>query len=319
VSERSRILSIDGGGIRGIIPALVLAEVERRADKPVAELFDLVAGTSTGGILACGLTVPGDDGRPRYSAQELIALYEEQGAHIFSRSLLKRVSSLEGIIDERYPHKPLDEILERYFGETRLRDALTRVLVTAYEIERRTPWFFRSERAKADAAYDFPMTEVARATSAAPTYFEPERIAVPGSTTDYFALVDGGVFAVNPGMCAWAEARALQLPADAVVLSLGTGSLTRRIPYQEAKDWGLIEWARPVLDIVFDGSSDVVDYELGQVLGPGRRFRLQTTLETASDDMDDASPDNIRNLRLEGENLIARESDQLDAAIALLG
>jgi hypothetical protein len=319
VSDRTRILSIDGGGIRGIIPALVLEEVERRAGKPVAELFDLIAGTSTGGILACGLTIPGDDGRPRYSAAELIGLYEEQGPHIFSRSLLKRVTSLEGIIDERYPHRPLDEILARYFGEARLRDALTRVLVTAYEIERRTPWFFRSERAKSDPSRDFPMADVARATSAAPTYFEPARIAAPGAPTDYFALVDGGVFAVNPGMCAWAEARALQLPEDTVVLSLGTGSLTRRIPYDDAKDWGLIEWARPVLDIVFDGSSDVVDYQLGQVLGQGRSFRLQTTLETASDDMDDASADNIRNLRLEGENLIARESAQLDAAIALLG
>jgi patatin-like phospholipase/acyl hydrolase len=318
MSERTRILSIDGGGIRGMIPALVLAELEKRAGKPVADLFDLVAGTSTGGILACGLTIPGAGGRPRYAANELIALYEQEGPNIFDRSLLKRITSLEGIIDERYPTHPLQSILGRYFGKARLREALTRVLVTAYEIERRTPWFFRSERAKADAGYDFPMAEVALATSAAPTYFEPAKLAVPGAPTDYFALIDGGVFAVNPGMCAWAEARALGLPDDTVVLSLGTGSLIRRIPYDEAKDWGLIQWAQPILDVVFDGSSDTVDYQLGQVIGEERRFRLQTTLETASDDMDDASEENLRNLRLEGENLIERESAQLDAVVELL-
>jgi len=318
MSERTRILSIDGGGIRGLIPAIVLAELEKRAGKPVAELFDLVAGTSTGGILACGLTIPGDGGRPRYAANELTALYEQEGPHIFDRSLLKRITSLEGIIDERYPTKPLHDILDRYFGKARLREAMTRVLVTAYEIERRTPWFFRSERAQADGAYDFPMAEVALATSAAPTYFEPAKLAVPGAPTDYFALVDGGVFAVNPGMCAWAEARALALPEETVILSLGTGSLIRAIPYDDAKDWGLLQWARPILDVVFDGSSDTVDYQLVQLLGEDHHFRLQTTLETASDDMDDASEENLRNLRLEGENLVERESAQLDTVIELL-
>jgi patatin-like phospholipase/acyl hydrolase len=318
MSNRTRILSIDGGGIRGMIPALVLAELEQRAGKPVAELFDLVAGTSTGGILACGLTIPGDGGRPRYAANQLIALYEQEGPNIFDRSLLRRVLTLDGIIDERYPSGPLEGILQRYFGNARLREALTRVLVTAYEIERRTPWFFRSERAQADAAYDFTMADVAHATSAAPTYFEPAKLAAPGAPGDYFALVDGGVFAVNPGMCAWAEARALELPQETVVLSLGTGSLIRRIPYDDAKDWGLIQWARPILDVVFDGSSDTVDYQLVQLLGEDHHFRLQTTLETASDDMDDASEENLRNLRLEGENLIARESATLDRVLSLL-
>jgi uncharacterized protein len=315
---RTRILAIDGGGIRGIIPALVLAELERRAAKPTAALFDLIAGTSTGGILGCGLTIARDAGTPLYSAAELVELYENEGPHIFSRSLLKRVTSLDGIIDERYASGPLQEALQRYFGEARLRDALTRLLVPAYDIERRAPWFFRSERARADPNYDFAMRDVAYATSAAPTYFEPAKLPALAAADDYYALIDGGVFAVNPGMCAWAEARALGLPDDTVVVSLGTGELTRRIRYDDAKDWGLIEWARPVIDIVFDGSSDVVDYQLGQLLGGGRLFRLQTELVNASDDLDDADPDNIRALRLEGEELIQASSHRIDEAVALL-
>jgi uncharacterized protein len=79
-----KVLSIDGGGLRGIIPAMVLAEIEERTGRPIAETFDLIAGTSTGGILALGLTMPGDGGKPRYTAKELIRIYEEQGARIFS-------------------------------------------------------------------------------------------------------------------------------------------------------------------------------------------------------------------------------------------
>jgi patatin-like phospholipase/acyl hydrolase len=315
---RTRILSIDGGGIRGLIPALVLAELERRAAKPVSELFDLIAGTSTGGILACGLTLPGEGVEPRYTAAELVEFYEREGPGIFTRSLGKQITSLGGVIDERYPSEPLREALERAFGDARLRDARTRVLVPAYEIERRTPWFFRSVRALADPAYDFAMAEVALATSAAPTYFEPVKLQAPNADRDYYALVDGGVFAVNPGMCAWAEARALDLPDDTVVVSLGTGSLIRRIPYDDAKDWGLLEWAQPVLDVVFDGSSAVVDYQLDQVLGEDRHFRLQTPLQTASDDLDDASEENLRALRLEGERLVERSGAELDQAVALL-
>ena len=96
-----KVLSIDGGGIRGLIPALVLAEIERRTGRRIAEMVDLVAGTSTGGILACGLTRPGPGGAPLYSAEDLAAIYVEEGPRIFHRGLLKRIFSVEGLIDER--------------------------------------------------------------------------------------------------------------------------------------------------------------------------------------------------------------------------
>ena len=97
-----RVLAIDGGGIRGLIPALVLAELERRCGRPIARLFDLVAGTSSGAILACALTRP--DAMP---AAQAAALYEREGPEVFDRSLLKRISSLGGLIDERYDARGL--------------------------------------------------------------------------------------------------------------------------------------------------------------------------------------------------------------------
>src|SRR5215204_3709350 len=137
-----KVLSIDGGGIRGIIPAMVLAEIERLTGKRIAEMFDLVAGTSTGGILALGLTKPGQDGKPQYSAKKLIDLYETEGGKIFSIPVWHQIHSVGGVAEEKYPATGIEEVAKEYFGELRLAEALTEVLVTAYEIEKRGPWFF---------------------------------------------------------------------------------------------------------------------------------------------------------------------------------
>lgn len=83
MSKTIKILSIDGGGIRGIIPALILAEIEQRTGKPICQMFDLIAGTSTGGILALGLTRPDDTGQPAYRAEDLVRLYKTEGPVIF--------------------------------------------------------------------------------------------------------------------------------------------------------------------------------------------------------------------------------------------
>jgi len=317
VSRQLKVLSIDGGGIRGIVPALVLAEIERRTGRRIAEVFDIIAGTSTGGVLALGLVKPGAGGGPEFTAADLAALYEEQSARIFKRTLGRRLRSVGGALDQKYGSAGIEAVLDEHFRDTRLKDALTDVLITSYEIERRLPFFFRSSRAKLDPAYDFPMRLVARATSAAPTYFEPLRLAADGGT-DYYTLVDGGVFANNPAMCGFAEIRKTVPGADLLVVSLGTGELTRRLPYESAKDWGLLEWAQPLLSVVFDGVSDTTDYELTQILAPDRYYRFQTTLDEGSDDIDDVSATNICALRLQGERLIASASARLDALVERL-
>jgi uncharacterized protein len=241
-----KVLSIDGGGIRRIIPAMVLSEIEEQTGRQIAEMFDLIAGTSTGGILALGLTLPSDGGRPRYTAKDLIGLYEKEGSRIFPQSVWHRIRSAGGVSEEKYPSEGVERVLQKYFAEARLKDALTRVFVTSYEIQLRAPFFFRSEKAKNEADYDFPMRQVARATSAAPTYFEPAKVEAEEDPVDYYALVDGGVFANNPAMCAYVEARnileaqGLDFPAetDLLVVSLGTGQLTDHLRYDEAAGWG---------------------------------------------------------------------------------
>jgi uncharacterized protein len=289
-----KVLAIDGGGIRGLIPALVLAEVERRTARPVATLFDLVAGTSTGAILACALTRPDP-----MSAARAAELYEQEGPQIFDRSLLKQITSLGGLIDERYDSSGLVASLQRHLGDTRLAQATTGLLITAYDLEARQALVLRRDD-------DMTMVDAAHASSAAPTYFEPVRV---GGRT----LVDGGVFATNPAMLAYSET----VGELDVLASLGTGEHARPLPFAQVKDWGQLEWARPILDVVFDGSADAVDRELS-ALADGRYIRLQTRLDTASDALDDVSPENLAALRREAEQLIARRSEDIDRLCAQL-
>jgi uncharacterized protein len=289
-----KVLAIDGGGIRGLIPALVLAEIERRCERRIASLFDLIAGTSTGAILACALSRP-----DAMRAERAADLYEREGPQVFDRSLVKEITSLGGLIDERYDARGLLASLRRHLGNTRMAQATTGLLITAYDVQARQALVL-------GAGDDMTMVDAAHASSAAPTYFEPvavgERI-----------LVDGGVFATNPAALAYAEAGGRL----EVLASLGTGEHTRPMSFSEVKDWGRLQWARPILDVVFDGSADAVDAQLSGLLD-GRYIRLQTRLDEASDDLDDASPGNLAALRREAERLIARRSADLDRLCAAL-
>ena len=220
------VLAVDGGGIRGVIPARVLQAVEERMQRPVSELFDLVAGTSTGGLVVLGLTKPASKGAatPAHAASDLVALYRDHGAEIFHASLARRVATAGGLLGPRYPAGPIEAVLEAKFGDTMLSEALTEIVVPSYDLSRPAPFFFKRRYGLDDAALDVPMTSAARATSAAPTYFEPRPLEpFPGESRPH-ALVDGGVFANNPALSAYAEA--LDLWGDDVevhVVSIGTG------------------------------------------------------------------------------------------------
>ncbi len=288
-----RILAIDGGGIRGLIPARVLEQLEASTGRPVRELFDLVAGTSTGGILACALTARGSSGGPRHAAGALPELYLSEGPGIFRRSLGRRVSSLDGLVDERHHARGLEDALERYLGGgALLSEASPRLLVTTYDLHAREPFLFKSWRTAEDGR-EALLTDVARATAAAPTYFEPLLWHSPdGGPTR--SLVDGGVFATNPALCAYAEAQRLAPDEDHVVLSLGTGRLQEPIRHEDARSWGLARWIRPVIDIVFDGVADTVEYQLEHLLG-ARQLRLQALLPRDVA-LDDASPQALATL-----------------------
>lgn len=309
-----KILSIDGGGVRGIIPAMLLAELEAQTGKPVAELFDLVVGTSTGGILALGLVAPDEQNptQPRYTAEQFLGFYLEESHQIFDKSLFFKIT--RGIFTRRYHARALEKSLKKYFGQTMLSEALEHVVIPSYEIHGRFTAFFKSRDIRIKKIEkDVLMRDVARAASAAPTYFIPKKIqAYPG-----FSFIDGGVFANNPAMCAYAEAKEIfSDDEELLIVSLGTGNPQLTIEFGGVRSWGLLGWARPLWYILMDGSSDVVHHQLDHVLpdqGEAKRYyRFQIELlEKGREKLDDGSEENLHALVELGRELLDANEDDI--------
>lgn len=308
------ILSIDGGGIRGIIPATFLVEFEKRTGKPICELFDLIAGTSTGGILAATLTTPGKKrGKPKYTAEWTRSAYMEHGGAIFHRSLCRKIATLGGLIRPIYSAGALEEYLEKYLGEARLHETLTEILVTAYDMATSNPWFFKTSFARHNRgpADDPLLRQVVRATTAVPAYFPP--LSMEGH-----CLVDGGVFACDPAMCAYAQARVMYpQEKEILMVSLGTGLQEHDRPCAKIENWGILGWAVPISGVMINSSSDTVNYQMRALLGRENYARFQIPLEEDIA-MDDASAKNIRRLDEIGQKAVKQQSAAIDKVCRML-
>lgn len=311
-----RVLSLDGGGIRGLVPALVLAELEERTGRPVAELFDLVAGTSTGGIIALALLRPDPAGRPTWRARALADFYRDQGPRIFARSWRRALCTVDGLLAPRYAARALEDNLATYLGDTMLGAALRDAIVVTYDLRLRRPQLFKTSDVRAGRAEDQPMRVVARATTAAPTYFAPGRVPKRGAPPQW--LVDGGVFANNPAMCAYADVRRDRPDDDVLLVSVGTGALSTDYATRRLRSAGSLGWARPLFNVVLDGQEDATDYQLRQLTGGDRYVRLQADLPTSAQRIDDAGPGNLRTLAASTERLLRERSGELDDVARLL-
>jgi patatin-like phospholipase/acyl hydrolase len=256
-------LSIDGGGIRGLLTARLLERLE--AEVPdLMQKIDLFAGTSTGGVLALGFAA----GRTPTQAREL---YEQRGPRVFADSALDDLRDVGNAIGAQYSLDGLIQELDQIFGNMLLGELPKKVLISSFDLdnEPKTPYKRRTWKPK--FFHNFPgpdsdgherVVDVAVRTSAAPSYFPL-----------YQGYIDGGLVASNPSMCAMAQAldpgTGGQRLTDLALLSLSTGRYARYLTRQDG-DWGWVQWARPVIDLVLEGMSDVADYQCARVLG--RRY-----------------------------------------------
>ncbi|SDG25574.1 Patatin-like phospholipase/acyl hydrolase [Limimonas halophila] len=337
------VFAIDGGGIRGVIPAVVLKEIERRLDRPISAVADIIVGTSTGGILAVGLSQVQEG--PLRSAAELLQLYLEQGPEIFAgpadrgdgggrddsppRGKAGSVGAIEddnqvtGLFDRKYPADGLVNVIQEVVGEYTLDDLTTGMLVTSYDLQTRRPRYLGSPSARDGqlvAPQNVSLVDAARATSAAPTFFEPVRAQALNEEAT-FDLIDGGVFATNPASVALTAARAIFPDDDIHVISFGTGTDQEPLDYDTVKDWGAVGWVRSLISILMDGPADLVSDQLRTFLGD-RYWRFDIPLERLDDDtpapsgaMDDASAENLERLRRTGEALVERENERVQALV----
>ncbi|MCE5165644.1 hypothetical protein HAX54_011254 [Datura stramonium] len=325
------VLSIDGGGIRGIIPGTLLAFLESKLqeiDGPnvrIADYFDVVAGTSTGGLITTMLTAPNKDNRPIYAAKNITNFYMDNGPKIFPESsrssFLKRLTNLFG--GPKYDGKYLRTLVKSILGNLTMKQTLTQTVIPAFDIKRLQPIVFTTTDAKTHVSKDARLSDICLSTSAAPTYFPVHYFETKDAqgVTRSFDLIDGGVAANNPALIAITHiSKEIMLgklqyegvkPMDSkkmLVLSLGTGIGKEEKKYSAAaaSTWGVLGWlynngASPLLDVYGDASSDIVDLHLStmfQSLGNEKNYlRIQDdslTGEAAS--MDVATIKNMQRL-----------------------
>jgi len=251
--KKYRILAIDGGGIKGMIPAAFLASVEQSTGKRIVDHFDLIAGTSTGGIVALGLGLG-------MSAAEIVSFYENDGPRIFSagptdtlyRKCMEKLKSMKRSVRRAYcaKHNPdaLKEALIRAFGERILGESQTRLLIPAFDRQRSTVHVFKtSHHERLTEDWQRQAVDVALSTAAAITYLPSHRMS------DGVSLIDGGVWANNPAGPSVVEAIGiLKWPMDNIyVLSLGCSEYPLNIP----EDPSSVRMMFEASDIFFQGQS----------------------------------------------------------------
>jgi patatin-like phospholipase/acyl hydrolase len=295
MKKKFRILSIDGGGLRGIVPLLILREIEKETGKKIHELFDVVAGTSTGGIIACGLTCTKDGITPSLTIDELIELYTTRGEVIFpwKKNIFgKFVSGVNSIFNPKFSPSGLDGLLEQYFGELRLSNTLLPVIATSYDIKNNEVVMFKSRRS-GQIGYNAKLKDVCRATSAAPTYLPSYPLAFSGKQR---VLIDGGVYVNNPAMVAVSDAlrsvKGLKI-SDIEVLSLGTGNHPADLGMKNTPSWGVINWAQPITNVMMQATSNATVYECNELLR--KHLRIQLIIDDPKkSDMSDSRPETTK-------------------------
>ncbi|XP_015067194.1 patatin-like protein 3 [Solanum pennellii] len=335
------VLSIDGGGIRGIIPGTLLAFLESKLqelDGPnarIADYFDVVAGTSTGGLVTTMLTAPNKDNRPLYQAKDISNFYMQHGPQIFPQSrrnsFVRRITNLFG--GPKYDGIYLRTIINSILGNLTMKQTLTNTVIPTFDIKRLQPIIFSTADAKANISKNAQLSDVCLSTSAAPTYFPVHSFGTKDAQgkTRTFDLVDGGVAANNPTLMAITYVSKQIMTGNfqyegmknmdcnkMLVLSLGTGIGKQEEKYNAtvASRWGMIGWvynngATPLIDIYGDASADMVDIHIStmfQTLGSEKNYiRIQDdnlTGEAAS--MDIATTQNMETLVQIGNDLLKK-------------
>ncbi|KAJ8619020.1 hypothetical protein MRB53_015206 [Persea americana] len=336
------ILSIDGGGIRGIIPATILSFLESLLqeldgeDARLADYFDVITGTDTGGIMTAMLTAPNENDRPLFTAEDIKAFYHDHCPRIFPQcrwpfGFLTKI--FKAIAGPRYSGNYLHELLREKLGKTRLHQTLTNVVIPTYDIKRLQPIIFSTYKVKSTPSLDAQLSDICIGTSAAPTYLPAHCFETKDSQGNAreFNLIDGGVAVTNPALVAMGEVTKEVFkenpdffpikPMDYrrfLVVSIGTGSPERRKEYTatSASKWGVLGWllsggSTPLIDVFSQASSDMVDIHISVVFqalhSKSNYFRIEDdTIRETESSVHATTKENMENLVKIGEGLLKK-------------
>lgn len=316
-----RILSLDGGGLRGIISAIILKNMtdllkehldnldrdsnESYDDVCLYRSFDIVAGTSTGALLTAALTRPAED-KPLdtgSSSSELIEIYKKHGSRVFPPSVF--MNNWSGV---KYDSKGFDDVLKQYLGDYTLSQALTRVIIMSYDMISQKPVIFDSQKSASFIKPDYSMRVVCHASAAAPTYFGALD-GVSDAERDSILLVDGGIVANNPSLIALMEAQKSYPPGTIYhVLSIGTGFNLQPQKLEGLRNAGVIQWATKITPVMMQANSDIAEILMQN--NPSVRFkRIQVDLPREYMAMD--KQENLHDLERLARSFCERKRDEL--------
>lgn len=304
------ILAIDGGGLRGLVAIQFLKKVEEITGRRIHEIFDLIAGTSTGGLIACGLSVS-QHGQPIYSLEDIENLYLEHGNDIFPRNIYTRVIGQPlRLILPQFGKKGIEKTLSRYFKNYRLNDCLVPIIVPSFDVHLNRPIFFNSSDVfpsspTFSAKKNIELVSICRATSAAPTYLPtyPFQYAFDGDTEDRVNCVDGGIYINNPSMIALSEVlknlnenitykKSSQIEAsDIRLLSVGNGNSSIS---KSRSRLGLLNWLPGLIQFMMAGNSASVHTQVESILSK-QYFRADVSdVDKKYSNMSNSSPNNLK-------------------------
>ena len=292
------------------------------------QYFDLIVGTSTGGILGALYTSP-----KYHTAKEIVELYRECGDKIFKKNIIRRISSFGGILRPKYSTKALEKLAENLFDEINLSDTLKPFMTTSYDLIRAKEIFFDSLNAKKKPVKNFKLRDVVIATSSAPVYFNAKKLT--SQNAKVYNCIDGGIFANNPALIAYAEARNIDFKkfldstkpsfpdsSDMILISIGTGKKESYKNYEHLKTKGGAKWVIPIIDILFSAQSNTDDFVLRKIFDSSKQkwnyYRLNPRLHRGAIELDNTSNTNIENLSLDAYEFIQKNRDKLDDIILQL-
>ena len=322
--SRTRILSIDGGGIKGIVPAVVLLHLEKllnqlskNQNSRIHDYFDLFSGASTGAIIIAGLLSPDKNNHPKYSPEEILDLYLENGHIIFNSSFFQEVKSVSGIVNVKYDPEGLESVFEKYFGKSELKSLLKPSLIPVYDLSRGKNYFFRQQKALTSPRHNFYVKDLLRGATSALSYFPPAQISTVNDR-EHRCFIDGGVFANNPALSAYAEFRYhnSNLHAkDTMMLSLGTGRKTTNLDCEVTANWGAAEWLYQGSYLTSNAVASASDYQLNAVYDNKPNY---LRLDASFDDEQSSSMDNTDKEYLDylislGESIVKDKQSEINA------
>jgi uncharacterized protein len=292
-----RILSLDGGGIKGAFTASVLAAIEDEIQEPIGEYFDLIAGTSTGGILALGLGF-------RIPAKTILEFYRDMGPKIFpATGRLRFAGLLRQLFTTKYSYRPLRTALVDVLGDQKkLGESKNRLIIPTYDAKDGRTYVFKTAHYPRFNDINALAVDVACATSAAPTYFA----SAPFKGSRF---VDGGVWANSPVLMAVVEAiSVLNVPVDQIdVLSIGTTAA--RFNIAKNRSAGIIKWNVGMINLMFEAQAETA-FKQARLLLKKRVFRIDASTEPGEFSLDDARPEKIAQLMSLGRDEAVKKENR---------